>query len=220
VRVLLLEDDSETADALDRGLRHEGYEVCVAGDVQTALGLMSGEPFGAAVLDVMVPGGSGYEVLERLKAWSPATKVMLLTAKASVNDRIEGLDRGADDYLVKPFSFGELLARLRALDRRVAAEPTHLSLGDLELNQVRRVAEVRGQRMELTPTEFGLLAALLRVPGMPVGRRELLREVWGYDFDPTTNVVDVHVTRVRRKLKDAGAGDLIRTVRGRGYAAG
>jgi DNA-binding response OmpR family regulator len=220
VRVLLLEDDFETADALDRGLRHEGYEVCVAGDVQAALGLMSGEPFDAAVLDVMVPGGSGYEVLERLKAKSPATKVMLLTARASVSDRIEGLDKGADDYLVKPFSFGELLARLRALDRRVAAEATQLRLGDLELNQVRRVAEVRGQRMDLTPTEFGLLAALLRVAGMPVGRRELLREVWGYDFDPMTNVVDVHVTRVRRKLKDAGAGDLIRTVRGRGYAAG
>ena len=220
MRVLLLEDDSETADALDRGLRHEGYEVCVTGDVQAALGVMSGEPFGVAVLDVMVPGGSGYEVLERLRAESPATKVMLLTAKASVSDRIKGLDKGADDYLVKPFSFGELLARLRALDRRAAPEPTHLSLGDLELNQVRRVAAVRGQRMDLTPTEFGLLAALLRAAGMPVGRRELLREVWGYDFDPTTNVVDVHVNRVRRKLEDAGAGDVIRTVRGRGYAAG
>lgn len=220
MRVLLLEDDPETADALDRGLRHEGYEVCVAADVRAALDSLADEPFGVAVLDVMVPGGSGYEVLERLKAESPSTKVMLLTAKAAVSDRIEGLDRGADDYLVKPFSFGELLARLRALDRRSAAEPTHLRLGDLELNQVLRVAAVRGRRMDLTPTEFGLLAALLRVSGMPVGRRELLREVWGYDFDPKTNIVDVHVTRVRRKLKDAGAGDLIRTVRGRGYAAG
>jgi two-component system, OmpR family, response regulator len=151
-----------------------------------------------------VPDGSGYDVLAALRAGHPATQVLMLTARGSVEDRVEGLDRGADDYLVKPFSFAELAARLRALDRRPKPSATELHSEALALDLIRRTATVRGERLDLTPTEFSLLAALLRERGAPISRRALLREVWGYEFDPGTNVVDVHV---------------IRTVRGSGYAA-
>jgi len=133
---------------------------------------------------------------------------------------VAGLDRGADDYLVKPFSFAELAARVRALGRRAQPEATRLAWGALELDLLRRSAHVGKTRLDLTQTEFSLLAALLRAGGDPIGRRDLLREVWGVRFDPGTNVVDVHVNRLRRKLEDAGLAALIRTVRGRGYAAG
>jgi two-component system OmpR family response regulator len=168
--------------------------------VRDALALVGAESFDAAVLDIALPDGSGYEVLTAIRGRGPAVQVLMLTARGSVEERVEGLDRGADDYLVKPFSFAELAARLRALDRRVVPTATLL-------------------RLELTPTEFSLLAALLRERGAPLSRRALLREVWGYEFDPGTNVVDVHVNRLRRKLEDRGLDDVIRTVRGSGYAA-
>jgi two-component system OmpR family response regulator len=220
VRVLLLEDDRETAVALEKGLANEGHAVSLAGDVDTALGLLARAAFDVAVLDVMVPGGSGYDVVERLRGQPRSIPILMLTARGAVDDRVEGLDRGADDYLVKPFSFAELAARLRALGRRRDAEPNRLRSGALELDLIRRIATVTGRRLDLTQIEFGLLASLLRVAGEPVSRRELLREVWGYEFDPGTNVVDVHVNRLRRKLEDAGVGALIQTVRGHGYAAG
>lgn len=219
MKLLLLEDDSETAAALERGLTLEGHEVAVANDVGGALALIGNGLFEAAVLDVMVPGGSGYDVLERLRNRPDPIPVLMLTARGSVEDRVEGLDRGADDYLAKPFSFAELVARLRALGRRQRPEPTRLRAGHLELDLTRRTASVEDRRLELTQIEFGLLAALLRAGGDPMGRRELLQEVWGYAFDPGTNVVDVHVNRLRRKLEDVGLGSLIQTVRGRGYAA-
>jgi len=143
-----------------------------------------------------------------------------LTARGSIEDRVEGLDRGADDYLVKPFSFLELAARLRALERRHYAPTTRLVRGGLELDLVARIATAGTQRLPLTPTEFSLVVALLQAQGAPVTRRQLLREVWGYDFDPGTNVVDVCVNRVRRKLEDAGISEGVRTIRGQGYAAG
>jgi two-component system OmpR family response regulator len=172
------------------------------------------------VLDVMVPGGSGYAVLEALRERRAATRVVMLTARGSVEERVEGLERGADDYLVKPFSFSELVARVRAMERRMVGEARSFRVGDLAVDVMRRVAERGGRRVNLTPTEFSLLTELLRAGGHARTRSELLREVWGYDFDPGTNVVDVHVNRLRRKLEDAGAPDVIRTVRGRGYAAG
>src|SRR5262249_3708621 len=147
------------------------------------------------------------------------TQVLMLTARGRVEDRVEGLDRGADDYLVKPFSFAGLAARLRALDRRPKPSATELRTEDLALDLLRRTASVRGERLDLTPTEFSLLAALLRERGAAISRRALLREVWGYEFDPGTNVVDVHVNRLRRKLEDRGLENVIRTVRGSGYAA-
>ncbi len=219
MRILLLEDDLETASALEKGLSLEGHRVSVAARVREALGFVSSEPFDVVVLDVAVPDGSGYDVLAALRAEQRPTHVLMLTARGSVDDRVEGLDRGADDYLVKPFSFAELAARLRALDRRAKPAALELRSYTLTLDLVRRSASVHGERLDLTPTEFSLLAALLRERGAPLSRRALLREVWGYEFDPGTNVVDVHVNRLRRKLEDRGLDDLIRTVRGSGYAA-
>jgi two-component system OmpR family response regulator len=220
MRILLLEDDRETAEALVKGLTQEGHDVSAVHDVESARVPMASGPFDAAVLDVMVPGGSGYDVLALLRSREPRVPVLMLTARGAVEDRVAGLDQGADDYLVKPFSFAELAARLRALVRRRPPEATRLVFGTLELDLLRRHAHVSESRLDLTRTEFSLLAALLRAGGDPVGRSELLREVWGLRFDPGTNVVDVHVNRLRRKLEDAGLTSLIRTVRGQGYAAG
>lgn len=220
MRVLLLEDDRETARALRAGLELEGHDVRVAPTAREALSLVDSQVFDVAVLDVLLPDGSGYEVLERLRARQRATQVLMLTALGSVDDRVAGLDRGADDYLVKPFSFAELAARLRALDRRPSGPASELRVGSLVLDLMRQKAHVDGERLDLTPTEFSLLAALIRERGAPLSRRALLREVWGYDFDPGTNLVDVHVNRLRRKLEDRGLGEVIRTVRGSGYAAG
>jgi DNA-binding response OmpR family regulator len=220
VRLLLLEDDRETADTLAQGLGREGHDVTVARDVAGALALVEEDRFDAAVLDLMVPGGSGYDVLDVLRKSEPRTPVLLLTARSAVEDRVLGLDRGADDYLVKPFSFPELAARVRALGRRGAEAPTRLRRDGLELDLLRRHAVANGVRLDLTRIEFGLLAALLEAGGDPVSRRDLLREVWNVSFDPGTNVVDVHVNRLRRKLEDAGLPGVVRTVRGQGYAAG
>jgi DNA-binding response OmpR family regulator len=219
VRILLLEDDLETASALEKGLSREGHRVSVASRARDALDFVAADSFDVAVLDVSVPDGSGYDVLAELRSDGRPTHVLMLTARGSVDDRVEGLDRGADDYLVKPFSFAELAARLRALDRRAKPAAMELRSAALVLDLVRRSASVHGERLELTPTEFSLLAALLRERGAPLSRRALLREVWGYEFDPGTNVVDVHVNRLRRKLEDRGLDDVIRTVRGSGYAA-
>jgi len=219
VRILLLEDDLETASALEKGLSLEGHRVSVAVRARDALGFVAADSFDVAVLDVSVPDGSGYDVLAALRAAQSPIQVLMLTARGSIEDRVEGLDRGADDYLVKPFSFAELAARLRALDRRAKPAAMELRSAALMLDLVRRSASVNGERLELTPTEFSLLAALLRERGAPLSRRALLREVWGYEFDPGTNVVDVHVNRLRRKLEDRGLDDVIRTVRGSGYAA-
>jgi len=219
MRILLLEDDLETASALEKGLALEGHEVSVASRAREALGLVASQVFDAAVLDIAVPDGSGYDVLAAIRESGRAVQVLMLTARGSVEERVEGLDRGADDYLVKPFSFAELAARLRALDRRAKPAVTLLHSDALALDLVRRSASVGGERLDLTPTEFSLLAALLRERGAPLSRRALLREVWGYEFDPGTNVVDVHVNRLRRKLEDRGLDSVIRTVRGSGYAA-
>ena len=220
MRILLLEDDEETAETLAKGLTQEGHEVALARDVRSALALFAEPRFDAAVLDLMVPGGSGYDVLDVLRKSEPRVPVLLLTARSAVEDRVMGLDRGADDYLVKPFSFPELAARVRALGRRGAEQPTRLRAGGLELDLLARRAMAADMRLDLTQIEFTLLAALLRASGDPVSRRDLLREVWNLSFDPGTNVVDVHVNRLRRKLEGAGLSSVVRTVRGRGYAAG
>jgi len=217
MRILLLEDDRETATALERGLAREGHEVLVALGVAQALKLVAAEGFDVAILDIMVPGGSGYDVLKQIRQDGLRTRVLMLTARGSVRDRVEGLDSGADDYLVKPFSFVELSARLRALRRR--EDVTELQVGDLELLLTKHVALVRGERLDLTPTEFAILSTLVRAQGETVSRAQLLREVWSYDFDPGTNLVDVHVNRLRRKLETVELTGLIRTVRSRGYAA-
>ena len=220
MRVLLLEDDQETAETLAKGLGQEGHEVAVARDVPTALALAAEASFDAAVLDLMVPGGSGYDVLEVLRRQEPRVPALLLTARSAVEERVHGLDRGADDYLVKPFSFPELAARVRALGRRGADTPTRLRSGGLELDLLRRHA-IAAACGSISPRSSSRCSPRCSAPAArSCSRRDLLRDVWNLSFDPGTNVVDVHVNRLRRKLEDAGLTAVVRTVRGQGYAAG
>jgi DNA-binding response OmpR family regulator len=218
VRILLLEDDLATAQAVAAGLSARGYEVVQAADAVQAAALGSEQSFDAAILDLMVPGGGGYAALEQLRQRSPGLPVLILTARDSVADRVEGLQRGADDYLVKPFAFIELAARLAALLRRPQTRVEVLRAGELEIDPLQRRAFHSGAPLPLTPREFELLHCLASHRGEVLTRKELLEVVWGYHFDPGTNVVDVHVTRLRRKLESAGGEGLIRTVRGIGYA--
>jgi two-component system OmpR family response regulator len=220
LRILLLEDDREAAQMIEKALALEGHDVVRAADVRSAIACADAGAFDAAVLDLMVPGGSGYDVLDHLRRRAGAPAVVILTARDSVGDRVTGLDRGADDYLVKPFSLAELGARLRAVVRRSASSPDRVQRGDLELDLPRRRCRIGATAVDLTPIEFDLLACLAREEGRVVSRQHLLREVWRIGFEPGTNVVEVHVHRLRRKLEDAGGRDLLRTVRGRGYALG
>jgi len=217
VKVLLLEDDPGTAQSVCRGLESTGFETAHAPDVETGLAVLSGGPVDAAVLDVMVPGGGGYVVLERIRATSSHVPVLMLTARDGIEDRVEGLDRGADDYLIKPFAFAELLARLRSLLRRPPQRIETIRVAALELDPIRRSTSCGNTRVDLTRIEFDLLFYLMERRGEVLNRKLLLERVWGYRFDPGTNVVDVHVNRLRRKLADAGQADIVRTVRGVGY---
>ena len=216
--MLLLEDDLGTAQAVASGLAERGYEVTTAADVDAAGRAAETQRFDVAVLDLMVPGGGGYAVLDLLRAKSPGLPVLILTARDSVADRVEGLERGADDYLVKPFAFVELAARIAALLRRPSTRVEVLRAGPLEIDPLHRRASAGSEVLNLTPKEFELLLCLASRNGEVLTRKELLEVVWNYRFDPGTNVVDVHVTRLRRKLEGAGAAGLIRTVRGMGYA--
>lgn len=219
MRVLLLEDDRETASAVAAGLASRGYDVQLASSTVEALAACEQSRFDAAILDLMVPGeGGGYAVLEHLRKRAPGVPVLVLTARDRVEDRVEGLVRGADDYLVKPFAFIELAARLAALLRRPATRTESLRVGALEIDPLRRRATGQERALDLTQKEFDLLFSLVSRRGEVLTRRELLATVWDTHFDPGTNVVDVHVTRLRRKLEAAGCGELIRTVRGVGYA--
>jgi two-component system copper resistance phosphate regulon response regulator CusR len=220
VHVLLLEDDTATADAIRTGLERSGFTVTLASTGAEALDRVGTSRFAAVVLDVMVPEGSGYDVLAHLRARGDEVPVLMLTARDAVRDRVDGLERGADDYLVKPFAFTELLARLRALLRRPARRFETLTVAGITLDPIHRHASVDGRRLDLTRVEFDLLLGLAEQGGSTVTRRDLLASVWGYRFDPGTNVVDVHVGRLRRKLELAGAAGAIRTVRGLGYALG
>jgi DNA-binding response OmpR family regulator len=219
VRILLLEDDRATSEAVAFGLEASGYTVTAVPDVASARAALGQYSFDAAILDVLVPGGSGYDVLAALREQRQATPVLLLTARDTLEDRVEGLDRGADDYLVKPFAFTELLARVRAILRRPAQLVQSLRVGELEVDLLHRRALFRERTLNLTPKELELLHCLLERRGEVVSRRELLEHVWGYRFDPGTNVVDVHVARLRGKLEAAGLEDAIRTKRGLGYVA-
>jgi len=219
MRVLVVEDEVKMARASRRGLEQEGYAVDTAADGDQGWFQASEHPYDAIVLDVMLPDVDGFEVCRRLRAagrWAP---VLLLTARDAVPDRIDGLDAGADDYLVKPFAFGELLARVRALVRRGAmARPVVLTCGDVALDPAAHTVTRAGQPVELSPREFALLEFLLRHPGEVVTRTAILEHVWDYDYDGLSNVVDVYVGYLRRKLEQPFGRTLIRTVRGVGYA--
>jgi DNA-binding response OmpR family regulator len=218
MRILVLEDDAAIAGAVAEGLSGRGYEVVHARDTDSVRELAERYTFHAAILDLMVPKGGGYAALDLLRARAPGLPVLILTARDSVADRVEGFERGADDYVVKPFAFVELAARVAALLRRPQSRMEPLQVGELEVDPLHRWAVCAGARLNLSHTEFDLLWCLARQPGEVLTRKHLLKDVWGYDFDPGTNVVDVHVSHLRRKLEVAGAVGLLRTVRGIGYA--
>ncbi len=220
MHILLLEDDSQTAETLRAGFTRSGFDVTCAASCPEAVRALDATRFDAVILDVMVPGGSGYDVLERMRGRGDDTPVLVLTARDRVPDRVEGLERGADDYLVKPFAFAELMARLRALLRRPARRVESLRVEALDIDPLHRRVTAHGRHLDVTRVEFDILLALAEQHGNTVTRRDLLATVWGYRFEPGTNVVDVHVARLRRKLESAGATGVIRTVRGIGYALG
>jgi len=229
MRVLLIEDDRSTADYLAKGLQEAGHVVEVARTGRDGLFLALNEGFDAIITDRMLPGPDGLSILRALRASGNRTPVLIVTALGEVDARVDGLDAGADDYLAKPFAFSELRARLDAMTRRAATtsegQASVLRVADLEMNLLRRTVRRAGRLIELLPTEFRLLEFMMRHPGQVLTRTMLLERVWDFNFDPTTNVVDVHVSRLRRKLevgREAGtdAAPLIRTLRGSGYVLG
>src|SRR4051812_29203116 len=218
MRVLVVEDEIKMAGLLRRGLVEEGLAVDVAGSGEDALVRAGATAYDAIVLDVMLPGISGFETCRQLRergTWSP---VLMLTARDSVEDRIEGLDGGADDYLTKPFSLGELSARLRALFRRQPSErPTVLAVGDIRLDPARRSVTRNGSDVELSAKEFALLETFMRSPGRVLSRFQLLEHAWDYSYEQRSNVVDVYVRYLREKLDRPFGVQSLETVRGSGY---
>jgi two-component system, OmpR family, response regulator len=219
VRVLLVEDDFRTASFVAEGLRQEGFAVDHAADGEQGLQMATAGPYDAAIVDVMLPRLDGLSLIERLRARKDQTPVIVLSAKASVDDRIQGLHAGGDDYLVKPFAFAELLARLHAVIRRAskAPEPTSLSVGDLTLDLIRRKVARAGSRIDLQPKELALLEYLMRNAGRVVSKTMIMEHVWDYNFDPQTNVVEARICRLRDKVDRSFGARLIHTVRGVGY---
>lgn len=219
MRVLVVEDDEKIASFVIKGLKQSGFSVDHAGDGEAALGCCRDVNYDAIVLDIMLPKTDGFGVLRRIRADKRLVPVILLSAKASVDDRVTGLQSGADDYLTKPFAFSELLARLQALIRRSThiAEPTSLSVGDLSINLLTREVTRGSTTLELQGREFALLELLMRHPGRPVTKTMILEHIWDYSFDPQTNVVDVLVHRLRSKIDKDFSTKLVTTVRGVGY---
>ena len=221
-KILLIEDDRETASYIAKGLTEQGHVVDPVDDGREGLFLASDGSFDLVILDRMLPGLDGLGVLRALRAAEVATPVLILSALASVDDRIEGLDCGSDDYLVKPFAFSELIARTNALLRRTegrggAQVETRLVVGDLEIDLLGRTVKRAGKAIDVKPREYRLLEYFARNAGRVITRTMLLEQVWNYHFDPGTNVIDVHVSRLRRKLEDGFDLPMLHTVRGAGY---
>jgi two-component system OmpR family response regulator len=220
MRLLVVEDDKEVAGFVVKGLREAGHSVEHADNGRDGLFMATGQEFDAIILDRMLPGGiDGLRVLETLRGQDNQTPVLFLSAMAQVDDRVRGLKAGGDDYLTKPFAFSELLARVEALARRMRATgpETKLLVGDLEMDLLSRSVRRRGQKIDLQPREFRLLEYLMRHAGQVVTRTMLLEGVWDYHFDPQTNVIDVHVSRLRQKIDKPFDAPLLHTVRSAGY---
>lgn len=218
MRILLAEDEAKVASFLARGLEAEGHAVEVAADGETALSRLTGETFDLAILDVGLPRRDGLSVLGEIRRLQRRLPVLVLTARDSVADRVAGLDAGADDYLSKPFAFDELLARVRALLRRgSAAAPSVLQIADLRLDPATREVTRAGRRIELTAREFALLEYFLRHPGRVLSRARIAENVWGTSYDTFTNVIDVYVNYLRKKVDAGFEPRLLHTVRGAGY---
>lgn len=219
MRILLAEDDDDTRHFVETGLVELGHSVITAADGEQALRSGLNDPFDLMILDRMLPAIDGLTVLRRVRERGLSIPVLMLTALGRIEDRVDGLEAGADDYLVKPFAFSELAARVQALGRRSAplAAVTRLAAGDIELDLLAREVRRAGKPVLLQPREFRLLEELLRHAGENVTRTMLLERVWGYHFDPQTKIVETHMSRLRAKLNEGGLPDAIETLRGSGY---
>ncbi|MFQ5935799.1 MAG: winged helix-turn-helix domain-containing protein [Acidiferrobacterales bacterium] len=219
MRVLVIEDDPDTATYIAKGLRESGHVVDHVTEGKEGLFMALEQRYDVMVIDRMLPGLEGLSIIQSLRASENKTPVLILSALGEIDDRVKGLRAGGDDYLVKPFAFSELLARLEALVRRTGREvaDTVLRVGDLEMDLLARVVKRSGQVIELQPREFQLLEYLMRHRDQVVTRTMLLESVWDYHFDPQTNVIDVHVSRLRRKIDRDFGNSLLHTVRGAGY---
>ena len=218
MRVLVVEDDRKTAEFVAKALKEEGFEVEVVHDGNDAVAALAAGSFEAIVLDVMIPGRDGLAVVRHARELGNKTPVLLLSARGSVEERVEGLNAGADDYLPKPYATQELIARVRALLRRgVESRDVTLRVADLSLDTTTRIARRGERKIELTNREFRLLEYLMRSAGRICGRMMIIEKVWEYNFDPGTNVVDVYIRKLREKIEEAGEAKLLHSVRGSGY---
>jgi two-component system copper resistance phosphate regulon response regulator CusR len=217
MRFLVVEDEQRIADFLKRGLESAGYAVDTAPDGKTAMDMVHGTDYDLIILDMMLPDMDGLKVLERVRNRKTSPPVLILSARGSVDDRVKGLELGADDYLVKPFAFVELLARVRVLLRRGAPTPERLQVGDLVLDCIRRRVTRNGEAIELAPKEFSILEYLMRNRGRPLSRTMIVEHVWDMDYDGLTNIVDVYIRHLRSKIDDKWPAKLLHTVRGIGY---
>ena len=221
MRILVVEDEQKIATFVQKGLKEFGFAVDIIGRGDEALEIILDNPFDAVVLDIMLPGRDGLSILRALRERSNAIPVLILTARGEISEKVEGLDLGADDYLAKPFAIEELAARLRALIRRQTGENlVRYRIQDLTLDIATRIAHRGSRRIDLTGREFSLLECLMRAPGRVFTRTQLCQHVWEYQFDAGTNLVDVYIQRLRRKVDDSEPTKLIQTVRGAGYRIG
>jgi heavy metal response regulator len=217
MRILVVEDEKRIADFLGRGLESAGYTVDIAPDGQTALDLVHATDYDLITLDMMLPDMDGLTVLEKIRNRKSNPSVLILSARGAVEDRVKGLELGADDYLTKPFAFVELLARVRVLLRRGQPTPEKLVVGELSLDCIRRKVTRSGENIELAPKEFSILEYLMRNKGRPLSRTMIVEHVWDMDYDGLTNIVDVYIRHLRSKIDDRYPTKLIHTVRGVGY---
>lgn len=220
MKLLLIEDDTRMADFIQRGLTEHGHVVDLAENGKDGLFLAASGKYDAAIVDRMLPGLDGLSIVKMLRATANHVPALFLTTMAGIDDRVEGLEAGADDYLVKPFAFAELLARLGALARRppVSDVQTTLQIGDLAMDLLKRVVTRAGRPIDLQPQEFKLLEYLMRSDGRVVTRTMLLEHVWDFHFDPQTSVVETHISRLRAKIDKGFDTELLKTVRGAGYS--
>ncbi len=218
MKVLVVEDEKQIASFIRKGLEEQGFTVEWSDNGDEAYELVTSQQYDAVVLDIMLPGRDGLSILKNLRKQKNAVPVVLLTARSELDERLEGLNLGADDYLTKPFFVEELIARLHAVTRRASGDAMSiLQQGDLHVNVITREVRRGEQAIELTPREFAVLEYLLRAPGRVYTRTQILEHVWGYDFDPSTNLVDVHIQRLRKKISPEDRDEFIDTVRGIGY---
>lgn len=217
MRILVVEDERRIADFLARGLQGAGYAVDVAPDGSTAIGFVHATDYDLVILDLMLPDMDGLKVLERVRNKKAGPPVLILSARGGVDDRVKGLEQGADDYLTKPFAFVELLARVRALLRRGQPAAERLQVADLQVDCTRRKVTRNNETIDLAPKEFGILEYMMRNKGRPLSRTMIVEHVWDMDYDGLTNIVDVYIRHLRSKIDDRYPQKLIQTVRGIGY---